>query len=327
MTAKEIYVPLGPMLVLHHALYDPSSDAPLGTWSAELRAFACRLIRSCVALWPYLALVAVYVIWRGYMLGFNRLFAGYDDPAAHATPTLALTLPSIWAEAFRWARWQSGLWALVFASALVGWVVFRAPLPRARALVFGTAVAAAALLPVYPVLGFVWMNPHYLFLPGLAFFVLTGWTIRQIDQGSSETARAGRSPVASALMQAGRIGVVMIVVLIVFAQYRTERRGSWLWMSRDYVEQYRVEGDYELYSADRSLVLDAVGPDWHHHALQGIRRIWLHAPDGPVACAGEQCKEMAAQLDEQAGVCKRYASASRQLETVSCTSRNRPAAK
>jgi len=327
MTAKEIYVPLGPMLVLHHALYDPSSDAPLGTWSAALRAFGRRLVGSCVVLWPFFALIAAYVVWRGYMLGFDRLLAGYDDPASRATPALALTLPTLWKESFRWARWQTGLWMLVFVSALIGWVVFRAPLPRSRAVLFGSAVAAATLLPVYPVLGFVRVNIHYLFLPGLAFFVLAGWTIRQIDQGSGETVRAGRSPVASALMKYGRFAVVMIVVFLVFAQYRTEQRGSWLWSEREYVEQYRVEGQYELYSNDRSLVLDAVGPPWHHRALQWIRRIWLHSQEGPLACAGEQCKAMVAQIDGQAGVCKRYASVSRQLETVSCTSQSRTAGK
>jgi len=311
MLAKEVFVPLGPLLVLHFALFadrQAIGDAT-AAWSSR------NLWRAATGLWPLLGLAAAYVAYRGYMLGFDHLLSGYDVGEWRTQPSMLLDFPATWESTFRWPHWQFAGWlALIFAG-LALWFRRGTRVQRWRGTLFGAAVAVGLLAPIYPVLGILGVhhwNWHYLAIPGLAFFSLAGWASQVCADSLSAPRHGGSAPRRSAAL------LVLGLVLLSGAQFRSARLSAWPWHKDDHVERYRVEGTYELYSADRTTIVDAIGPSSHHIGLQQIRAILLHLPAGPMACAAGECVSAVARPRASGGGCVRYRPAPPRLEDVSC---------
>jgi hypothetical protein len=322
MTAKEVYVPLGPLLVVHYALFAES-----GAGSSAQRPNAWDAIRrlwdACIVLWPHVALAGAYVLYRGYMLGFDRLLRGYEVPAWRTRPSMLLDFPATWEWTFHWERWQSVLWLALLGTGIALWFARRTRAQRWRGLAFGFAIAASVLVPIYPVLALLTVyrvNPHYLLIPGLAFFVLTGWASRECVEAFAGRSAARLSVDPQATRRRIEVAIAAILVFLTIAQFRTALLHAWPWQPMDQVAQYRLEGEYELYSTDRSLILNATGPAWHHVGLQQIRRELLQLPKGPSACVAGQCDVAAAQQQARSGICVRYFGNPPRLERVFCSS-------
>lgn len=311
MLAKEVFVPLGPLLVLHYALF---ADLKAGGVAAAGR-ISQSLWRAATMLWPLIALSAAYVAYRGYMLGFDHLFSGYDVREWRTEPSMLLDFPATWESTFRWPHWQFAGWlALIFAG-LALWWRRSTRFERWRGILFAGAVAVALLAPIYPVLGILvvyhW-NWHYLVVPGLVFFSLAGWASQVCADSLSAARKRGSASGRSATI------LVLGLVLLTAAQFRSARLSAWPWHKDDHVERYRVEGKYELYSPDRSLIIDAIGPSSHHVGLQQIRATLLHLPEGPKACAAGACSAAIARQVETGGACVRYRPVPPALEQVPC---------
>lgn len=318
-TAKEIYVPLGPLLVVHHAVFDETAarSAPSSVALDALR----RLWRAGIALWPHIVVAGAYVAYRGYMLGVDRLLTGYGVAEWRTRPPMLLDLPATWEWAFQWPHWVSALWLGLLGVGIALWLKRSAAAARWRGVLFGFAVATAVLAPIYPVLGILTVhrwNPHYLFVPGLAFFALAGWASRQCVEASLAARRAETSS-ATRPARWVEIAVGVTVVFLAIAQLRSARLASWPWSSDDHIARYRVEGEYELYAAERSLIVDAIGPPWHHIGLRGIRQHLLGLPEGPAACSGSECDAALKRQRDAHGICVRFFSGPPRLERVVCS--------
>jgi hypothetical protein len=320
MMAKEVFVPLGPLLVLHFALFadvPPERPRETGTAGALRRTWA-----ACAALWPHIALAAMYVAYRGYMLGFDHLLSAYGVREWQTQPSMLLEFPATWESTFRWPRWQATSWLALIASGLALWYARSTRWQCWRGIVLGLAITTALLAPIYPVWGILsvhrW-NWHYLFLPGLAFFVLAGWASQVCVEVCRTKSVARAMADASAISRHAGTAVVVVLVFLTAAQFRSARLSAWPWHKDEHVDRYRVEGGYELYSADRTLIVDAIGTSAHHAGLQGIRRILLHVPAGPQACAPGECTTAVVRQRELGMECVQYFSGPPRLETVECS--------
>jgi hypothetical protein len=185
----------------------------------------------------------------------------------------------------------------------------------------GLAVAIALLAPIYPLLGILTVyrwNPHYLLVPGLAFFALAGWAARQcLDRVAASTP----ADAATASRSGSRIEIALwaVVCVLTITQIHSAWKAAWPWSKDDHIARYRVEGEHELYATERSLIVDAIGPPWHHHGLRGIRAQLLALPEGPVACAGRDCVDAAQRQRDRGGTCVRYFGDPPRLARVACT--------
>ncbi|MEO8848940.1 MAG: hypothetical protein ABI440_09995 [Casimicrobiaceae bacterium] len=319
MSAKEIYVPLGPLLILHHAIFDDHASA-LVPMRTTLREWISRLWLACRALWPYVLLAGAYVVYRGYMLGFSRLLAGYDNqPQWHTRPAMLLDLPAAWEWACGWKRWQSIAWLLLVLAGTALWLARVERGRRDRIVVFCTATVIAIFAPLYPVLGVVvayHLNTYYLMLPLLAFFALAGWASMQCVMAlTAHTAVRLRSSFA---LHSARIALSALLVALMTGQFISARHSAWPWSWDVAIAQYRVEGAFELYADDHALILDAIGPTWHHYGLQHLRERVLHKPPGPQACVQGECDAAAARQREHGGSCVRYDAAFGRLDAAAC---------
>jgi hypothetical protein len=249
------------------------------------------------------------------------LLSGYGIREWETQSSMVLQFPAAWASTFRWPPWQSTAWLALIALGFGCWYAGSTRLQRWRGIVFGVGIATAVLAPIYPVLGILsvyqW-NWHYLLLPGLAFFVLAGWASQVCVKALR--ARPARRANGEALPTRRRAEAVVVVVLVFLtaAQFRSARLSAWPWHKDEHVERYRVEGTYELYSQDQSLIVDAIGTSSHHAGLQGIRRILLQVPPGPQACAPSECTASVARQRDLGGKCVRYLGGPPRIETVSC---------
>jgi len=320
ISAKEIYVPLGPVLIVYQAVFGMPRDLIISAGS-PVRAWLAAIMRSCRMLWPYLVVCAAYVPYRGYMLGFDRLLAGYSEAAWKTRPSMIFDLPATWEWACGWKHWQSAAWLALIGAGIVRWLATTRPDIRLRGIAFGTIVALSLLLPLYPVLGLLTayrVNTHYLLLPLLGFLVLAGWSTREcFAELNHQKAGAPDLP----LVGPARAGIAVLgcIAFFGFTQLATARRHAWPWQLHDEVAQYKVEGEFELRSARQSLILDAIGPAWHHYGLQQIRRIVLGLPSGPTACAPHQCAAAIVAAREAGIGCVRYREDLRRLDETACT--------
>ena len=275
-----------------------------------------------MSLWPHVTLAAAYVLYRGYMLGFSRLLSGYDVPKWRTRPAMLLEFPATWEWACHWKRWQSIAWLALVILGLALWLARGSRAQRWQGIVFGLAITLAILAPIYPVLGMLTVyhsNPHYLFIPLLAFFVLAGWASRECMATLSARFAAGTSAKSVAIRRNINIAMASILVLLCITQLATAHRHGWPWTLEDRIAQYRTEGEYELYSDDQSLIIDALGPSWHHFGLQNLRKLVLNRVPGPVACVADDCGTAIARQQAVAGICVRFFSGPPRLERVACT--------
>lgn len=320
MMAKEVYVPLGPVLIAHQALFGTSRPV-MNPAGSPARAWLAAMLRSCRMLWPHIALCAAYTLYRGYMLGFDRLLAGYSEDAWETRPAMILRLPATWEWACGWTHWQSLAWLAVIGAGIARWLATARPETRSHGVAFATVVALSLLLPIYPVLGLlttVRVNTHYLLLPLLGFLALAGWAAHECGtEWHRPKATAARSDARPFSRRTG-LALPGCIALFTLVQLSVATRHAWPWQANDDIARYKVEGEYELRSGDRSLIVDAVGPAWHHYGLQRIRGIVLRLPPGPTACAAHQCATAELAAREAGVACVRYREDARRLERIDC---------
>lgn len=167
VTAKEIFVPLGfvPLLL------------PIGSFRQRL-----------AVAWPWLAVMALYVPWRGFMLG--TLVGGYK-PAADIADNLIVdavaafaTVPAL--------LWSAPLLAMAGLGALAGAAAWRHGKPPGALL-----VAWAVLLPIWlfapllPLVRFPGLAERYFIIPWAALSLGCALALAHAWHGRPRWARVG----------------------------------------------------------------------------------------------------------------------------------------
>lgn len=276
MAAKEVYVPLVVCLLVHRwgrevAAMESPGRAP--AWSG---------FRAAVGhLWPLLVLGLLYVFWRAHMLGVGRLLAGYGAGGPTSTAEALRALPELWAATIHGGSGAGALALALVAAGGMMWLVKHRRAPMLWHVVNAITWAVCISFPALMVASGVQDNPHYLFLPSLAWLIVLAWAVRYI-WGDGEAA------VAQWIV---RLGLCVCLALLVQAHWQARGR-LWLWADRIAVQQYRVEGERALYGQGGALIVEAAGPFWHHLGLQSLQREVLHKTSVTLLCAGPACAEV-----------------------------------
>lgn len=319
ITAKEIFVPLGILLIAHRALkveYRPARTSASWTECIEI---AQSFVVATKRMWPIIIVMASYVIWRAHMLGWHRLVAGYEDPGLRTQPAMLLNLPATWAKTMQWTPWMEPLWASLIGLALALWLIASPRAARLPTVAFTGIATLTILLPLYPVLARIEVNPHYLFLPGLIWSVCAAWALRFCAQYSTASAPVDIAPRFAASVRNVELVATSasLVALLLVGQFDARSR-FWLWGDREYIAQYRIEGEHELFGTDLSLIVDAIGPTWHHAGLRDIRHRLLGRSEGPNACDTDSCRKMRIEQVARGKHCVRFAASPARLDVIEC---------
>ena len=283
MAAKEVYVPLVVCLLVHRWGREIAAMDSRGrdlTWSSA----TWLGIRATLGhLWPLPVLGLLYGFWRAHMLGAGRLLAGYGAGGPTSTAEALRALPELWAVTIHGGSGAGGLALALITAGVLKWLLAhrRAPVLRyaANAITWAVCISFPALM----VASGVQDNPHYLFLPSLAWLVALAWAVRYVwGEGEGE---------ASAAQWMVRLGLCVCLALLVQGHWQARGR-LWLWADRVAVQQYRVEGERALYGQGAAMIVEAAGPPWHHLGLQSLQREVLHKTSITLLCAGPACAEV-----------------------------------
>jgi hypothetical protein len=152
ITAKEIYVPLGVVLVL----------MAHGRWQLRLRQVL-----------PFIVTMGLYIAWRGYML--PALAGGYADNAYYLT---AVFWQSVVSTASNLPAILFGVWWIPTMLALTALVAMGSWL-QPKALIWAVLLAGLALTPLLPLVSYPGISsasrylllPWYLLCFGLVYFL------------------------------------------------------------------------------------------------------------------------------------------------------------
>lgn len=237
-SAKEVFVPL--VLVLPFL--------PVGDARARIRSLR-----------PHLLALALYLLWRAWMLGPSHLLAGYGTLF---TSSDGMSLRNVAARVAGVAGW-SRTGALSVALILVALLVVLAVRRAAQALLLFGSAAAASVGPLLPVLGL--LDPRMLLVASFVLSVALGAAMGLL--GGSRSRSAAAIAVSMALLGIG-----------VAAASKSPPR-----LDRPALERYRVEGTAILNGPPDLPLLHPVGPPWFYTCL-GRLRSQLRGSASPTVC-------------------------------------------
>ncbi len=245
-TAKEIYVPL-----------------PLVLAVLPWTSFKRRLM----TVTPMMAWLAVYPLWRYWMLGY--LVPGQKVPTV---------LPP--AKVFAAKLFSSiGVNPWVFAALALAFAVLARRLGRSH-LLFMAVLAATALLPILPVS--VVMSPRYALVPTIAFCLSCAWILDRAGMGRIVSCFSPQH-----LSRCGfpwqATGSMVLAVLLVGYAVTVNRVAFGAQQARE-LQRVKAEGEFVLHRGSAGdFILDPAGRHQFYDGLSWFRTAYFKGGEPPQA--------------------------------------------
>ncbi len=246
VTTKEIYVPLAVILP-----FFPIDNV----W---------RRIKMSL---PFILVLAFYVFWRAYMLGFENLFTGYGDIYGKPDWEDFVNFPFRVAEIMGWhAPWQ---W-IVLTLVMISFLGYMIRVSSMNKWIWMLVVGSVTILPVMPVLPI--LSPRYLFLPFFLSVIIFAIALKNII-------------IVCKKSNLSYIAVASLGLLLLMSGIKSVQASLLLKQMKTTMNHYRTIGEFILYGeTDNTLLITSFGSGWYYGPLLWLREHVLNKEQGATIC-------------------------------------------
>ncbi|WP_299776045.1 hypothetical protein [uncultured Pseudoteredinibacter sp.] len=253
---KEVYVPLFGFFTAYLTFIAINNRS----WSA---------IRHLL---PYIVIVLIYIPYRAYALGWDRLISGYGPKIEHQGIT---DVVNFFTRIINFNHFKGLMYSYVLLLFVSLAVVFKAnKLKTLGIFMVGASFAVGVLVPAYPVMPTARVNYNYTFVAVFVMLLL---------------------PVlwANILCRSKKLNLGINLLLIIAFSFSTYKNLSVYNpqsplakanLHRDIFKRTKVEGEAFLFAERSFSILKPAGAKWHHAGLYDIRERVLQSETGPKAC-------------------------------------------
>ncbi|WP_299981643.1 hypothetical protein [uncultured Pseudoteredinibacter sp.] len=221
---------------------------------------------------PFIIIVLIYIPYRGYALGWDRLISGYGSKIDHQGFTDVI---DFFTRIINFNHFKGLMYfyvILIFASLVTA---FRAEKIRTLSIfMVGASLVVGVLVPAYPVMPTARVNYNYTFVAVFVLLLLP--TLWACILCNSKNLRLFTN--------------ILLASTFSFSTYKnvtTYNPQSPLAKAnfhRDIFKRTKVEGEAILYEEESFSILKPTGAKWHHAGLYDIREKVLQSNPGPKAC-------------------------------------------